>query len=121
MSNMSHELRTPLNSIISLSNILVRKVKDIISEKELGYLKIIQKNGKGLLAIINDILDLSRIDAGKERIDYAVFSLHSLVESVIEIVLPQAQEKKVKIVNNINPQLPHIKSDIKNVNILCKI
>ena len=65
------------------------------------------------MAIINDILDLSRIDAGKERIEYAVFSLHSLVESVIEIVLPQAQEKKVKIVNNINPQLPHIKSDIK--------
>ena len=62
---MSHELRTPLNSIMALSKVLMLQTKQKISEEEISYLEIIERNGKNLLALINDILDLSKIEAGR--------------------------------------------------------
>ena len=79
LSNMSHELRTPLNSVIALSGVLGRRLRTKIPEEELGYLEVIERNGKSLLALINDILDLSRIESGREEVIPACFSMQELV------------------------------------------
>lgn len=111
LSNMSHELRTPLNSIIALSGVLTRKLKNDLQEDEYKYLSIIEKNGKQLLAIINDILDLSRVESGKEEIKLSRFSVSSLVDSILESLEPLATEKGLKLVNTISKDLPALESD----------
>ncbi len=111
LSNMSHELRTPLNSIIALSGVLTRKLKNDLPEDEYKYLSIIEKNGKQLLSIINDILDLSRVEAGKEDINLSRFSVSSLVDSILESLEPLATEKGLKLVNTISRELPALESD----------
>ena len=111
LSNMSHELRTPLNSIIALSGVLTRKLKDDLPEDEYKYLSIIEKNGKQLLSIINDILDLSRVESGKEDINLSRFSVSSLVDSILESLEPMASEKGLKLINTISTELPELESD----------
>lgn len=111
LSNMSHELRTPLNSVIALSGVLNRKLKNQISEDEYSYLGIIEKNGKQLLSLINDILDLSRIEAGKEEISYSEFSLSSLVNGIIESLEPIAGQKGIGLINHVQANIPTIISD----------
>ena len=83
LSNMSHELRTPLNSVIALSGVLGRRLEGKVPEEEYGYLEVIERNGRNLLALINDILDLSRIESGREEVRREPFSLVSLVEEVV--------------------------------------
>ena len=111
LANMSHELRTPLNSVIALSGVLTRKLKDQITEDEYNYLGIIEKNGKLLLTLINDILDLSRIESGKEELNITRFNIYNLVSSIVESIEPVASEKKLHLVNTITINLPEIESD----------
>jgi len=94
---MSHELRTPLNSVIALSGVLSRKLKDQISEEEFSYLDVIQRNGKHLLSIINDILDISRIEAGREEFEISTFNLCNCVNDIIEMIKPQILEKNLEL------------------------
>jgi len=116
LSTMSHELRTPLNSVIALSGVLGRRVKGIIPEDEYNYIGIIERNGKNLLYLINDILDLSRIEAGKEETYFTKFSARDLVESIVNTVEPNAKEKKITLKNNIALDLPVIISDNSKCN-----
>jgi signal transduction histidine kinase/DNA-binding response OmpR family regulator/HAMP domain-containing protein len=111
LSNMSHELRTPLNSVIGLSGVLKRKFKDRISEEEYNFMEIIEKNGKQLLSLINDILDLSRVEAGKEEVSYTQFTIAGLVEPILNSLFPLIQEKNITVANRIEPDLPMIVSD----------
>jgi len=111
LSNMSHELRTPLNSIIALSGVLTRKLKSSLAEDEYKYLSIIEKNGRQLLSIINDILDLSRVESGKEEINISSFSISHLVDSIVESLDPIAAEKGLNITNAIPADLPSLMSD----------
>lgn len=111
LSNMSHELRTPLNSVIALSGVLSRKLNGTIPDEEFNYLGIIEKNGKQLLYLINDILDLSRIESGKEEINIARFNIYNLVTSIVESIQPLADEKGIRLINNIENDLPEIKND----------
>lgn len=97
LSNMSHELRTPLNSVIALSGVLGRKLKSIIPADEYSYLEVIERNGKNLLLLINDILDISRIEAGREEIDITNFTAQSLVEDLISLIKPQADLKNIEL------------------------
>jgi signal transduction histidine kinase len=99
LSNMSHELRTPLNSVIALSGVLNRRLRGTVPAEEHGYLEIIERNGKQLLALINDILDLSRIEAGKEELSLGHFSIRELVGEVAATLDPQAREKKIALRN----------------------
>lgn len=101
LSNMSHELRTPLNSVIALSSVLTRRLRGLIPEEESGYLAVIERNGKNLLALVNDILDLSRIEAGKEEITVSQFTLRELIGEVVDMVEPQAQEKGIVLLYQI--------------------
>nr|WP_320024473.1 response regulator [uncultured Acetobacterium sp.] len=111
LSNMSHELRTPLNSVIALSGILNRRLKNEIPEEEYSYLEVIERNGKNLLALINDILDISRIEAGREEIDITTFNVNQLINDVVEMLAPQASEKNISCINAARDTAVYINSD----------
>ena len=112
LSNMSHELRTPLNSVIALSGVLSRRLQKSIPEEEFGYIEVIERNGRYLLALINDILDLSRIESGKEEIILNRFTLKELMDLVLPTVEPQATEHQVTLTSIMHDDLPVIISDL---------
>ena len=111
LSNMSHELRTPLNSVIALSGVLNRRLAGKVPEEEYSYLDVIERNGKQLLSLINDILDLSRIEAGREEIEFNRFNARELISEVVEMITPQASQKSIVIGYSNGTDLPPIKSD----------
>ena len=98
LSNMSHELRTPLNSVIALSGVLNRRLFKKIPDEEYSYLEVIERNGKHLLSLINDILDISRIEAGKEEVEITNFDVSELISEVILMIKPQAQQKNIELI-----------------------
>ena len=83
LARMSHELRTPLNSVIGFANILLKNKAGNLRPQEMTYLERIQENGKHLLTLINDVLDLSKIEAGKIEIEQTAFVLNDLVREVV--------------------------------------
>ncbi len=99
LSNMSHELRTPLNSVIALSGVLSRRLTNKISDEEKSYLEIIERNGKNLLALINDILDISRIEAGREDVEISEFRVNQVVSEVLEMMEPLAHQQNISLFN----------------------
>ena len=113
ISNMSHELRTPLNSVIALSGVLNRRLGKLIPEEEYSYLEVIERNGKHLLELINDILDLSRIEAGQEEIDISQFDLNELVTEIVSQIRPLAEQKNIELLQIHHPNLAPISSDYK--------
>ena len=83
MANMSHELRTPLNSVIGFANILLKNRSGQLEDKELGFLERIMANGKHLLTLINEILDLSKIEAGRMELDLETVELEPLIDETL--------------------------------------
>ncbi len=111
LSNMSHELRTPLNSVIALSSVLKRKLKTSIPEEEYSYIDVIERNGKQLLDLINDVLDLSRIEAGRVEIEQTDINIKELINEMTALIKPQAREKDITLKSLIKEGLPILKSD----------
>jgi len=111
LSNMSHELRTPLNSVIALSSVLKRKLKGAIPEEEFSYIDVIERNGKQLLELINDVLDLSRIESGRIEIEQTDININELINGMITLIEPQAREKNIRLTSLIKEELPTIYSD----------
>jgi signal transduction histidine kinase/CheY-like chemotaxis protein/HAMP domain-containing protein len=111
LSNMSHELRTPLNSVIALSGVLNRRLKDIISNQELEYIAIIERNGRHLLMLINDILDLSRMEAGREELMLGSVRSPVLLREVVDMLRPQADEKDLALELQLSDDLIDIVTD----------
>lgn len=98
LANMSHELRTPLNSIILLSNLLIRSSKEKISNSVQEKIKVIYNAGNHLHKLINDILDLSKIEAGKIDLNYRYFNSNELIEELGEMFDQFAKEKNLKFI-----------------------
>ena len=111
LANMSHELRTPLNSIMALSRVLLVDAKDKLDDDENNYLEIVERNGKRLLSLINDILDLSKIEAGKMEILPNFISLGTLLQIIKENVQSLSEEKGLTLTLNITDNLPKIETD----------
>jgi len=111
ITNMSHELRTPLSSVIALSGVLCRSLAKQIPEEEHRYLEVIERNGRQLLTVVNDILDFSRVDAGYEEIDISQFDLSNLVTEVVSIISPIAKQKNIELLHHPNPDLLRMISD----------
>ncbi len=111
LSNMSHELRTPLNSVIALSGVLSRRLAGKINEEEYSYLEVVERNGKNLLALINDILNISRIEAGKEEIEVSEFNINDLITEIITILEPQLKNKKIEIIFSGSDTTVNVRSD----------
>ncbi|MFT3979362.1 MAG: ATP-binding protein [Ferruginibacter sp.] len=103
LANMSHEIRTPLNAIIGYSNLLQRQQQGDQSQQ---YINTIQRAGENLLAIVNDILDLSKIEAGMMRIEPFAFSVRSLADSVETLLAAKAAEKNLRLRISIDETLP---------------
>ena len=111
LSNMSHELRTPLNSVMALSRLLIMTAKPKLSAEEGNYLEVIERNGRNLLDLINDILDLSKIEAGRMDVVAKTFSPVSVVKMVVERVDPLARAKGLRLEIHFPPDFPRIASD----------
>lgn len=95
LANMSHELRTPLNSIIGFTEIILEEIDGPLTEYMEGDLKIIQKNGKHLLSLINDVLDMAKIEAGRMNLSYERFMFSELLEDVVDITSSLAHDKRL--------------------------
>jgi signal transduction histidine kinase len=91
LANMSHELRTPLNAIIGFSEVLTEQMFGEVNDKQMEYLKDIHSSGQHLLSLINDVLDLSKIEAGKMELDLSCFDLGLLLEHSATLVRERAQ------------------------------
>ena len=105
LANMSHELRTPLNSIIGFSAILLKTSKAVLEPRFYRFLENINTAGSYLLNLINDILDLSKIEAGKLRVNFETFDLRETITSVERVMKGTAQESQISIVTSIDPQI----------------
>ena len=96
LANVSHELRTPLNSIILLSNLLIKRCKDISIQDAQEKIKVIFTAGQDLLNLINDILDLSKIEAGKMELNYRYFNSSEIIEELSDLFNETAMEKDIQ-------------------------
>ncbi|GAB4579028.1 MAG: hypothetical protein Fur0022_17660 [Anaerolineales bacterium] len=97
LANMSHELRTPLNSIIGFTEIILEGIDGPLTEYMDGDLRIIQKNGKHLLSLINDVLDMAKIEAGRMNLTYERFMLSELIDDVLDITSSLAHDKQLYV------------------------
>jgi signal transduction histidine kinase/DNA-binding response OmpR family regulator/HAMP domain-containing protein len=102
LANMSHELRTPLNSILLLSRLLSENNTKNLTEEQTEYANVIQSSGHGLLLLIDEILDLSKIEAGKMELEYSITSAEELTENMNRLFMPLAKEKKIELNIRIN-------------------
>ena len=103
LANMSHEIRTPLNAIVGMADILART--PLTSEQE-GYVRVFRRAGDSLLSLINDILDLSKVESGRLELDVSSFDLQELLEKTLEFVAPRAHEKGIALTLDFAPSLP---------------
>ena len=106
LANMSHELRTPLNAILGYTELILDDIYGETPEKMRGVLDRVQRNGKHLLGLINDVLDLSKIEAGQLSLSLADYSLKDVVHSVFSAVELLATEKKLALKVEVPPNLP---------------
>ncbi|HWQ68454.1 MAG TPA: histidine kinase dimerization/phospho-acceptor domain-containing protein, partial [Patescibacteria group bacterium] len=111
LSNMSHELRTPLNSIIGFASILQDLAVSSLREKELQFTRHISESGEHLLALINDVLDLSKVEAGKLLLQPQAFPLREAIEAAVYTFRPQAKQKQQVLELSMDHDLPIIKAD----------
>jgi signal transduction histidine kinase/CheY-like chemotaxis protein len=111
LANMSHELRTPLNAIIGFSEILVDQTFGELNERQEKYVNNVLSSGRHLLQLINDILDLSKVEAGRMELEPSSFSVASSINSVITIVTPLAAQKHIALHVNVAPGLPPLNAD----------
>ena len=106
LANMSHELRTPLNAILGYTELLIDKVYGETPEKMQDVLQRIDSNGRHLLGLINDVLDLSKIEAGRLILTLGDYSLENVVHTVFSAVEPLAKEKQIAFNVEVPPDLP---------------
>lgn len=116
LANMSHELRTPLNAIIGFSEILMNNIVGDINDKQREYLKDIYTNGKHLHSLINDILDISKIEVKKMELNLEMADIKSIIEDSIVVIKEVANKKKIKLQINIDGDIEPIVIDVRRVN-----
>jgi signal transduction histidine kinase len=115
LANMSHELRTPLNAILGYAELLVDGVYGELPERPRGVLERIQNNGKHLLALINDVLDLAKIEAGQLTLTLEDYSLPDIVRSIITATEPLAASKGLKFSAMVQQGMPTAHGDSRRV------
>jgi len=111
LANMSHELRTPLNAIIGFSEVLRTRLSGHIQEREERFLDNINSSGQHLLGIVNDILDLSKIEAGRMEVSPETFQLRNAVEGVCSLMRGVSSRKNVSIEIDVEQEIPDIEAD----------
>jgi len=115
LANMSHELRTPLNAIIGFSEVLSERMFGEINPKQAEYLSDILASGRHLLSLINDILDLSKIEAGRMELEPAEFDLPAAIENTLILMRERAQRRAITVGRTVDGRLGTICADERKV------
>ncbi|MFM1841500.1 MAG: hypothetical protein RLZZ490_231, partial [Cyanobacteriota bacterium] len=111
LANMSHELRTPLNAILGLTEGVLEEIYGPLSTKQRQSLQTVERSGRHLLSLINDILDVAKIEAGEVELDCINLSVKNLCETSLVFIKQQAQKKNIQLIRKIPDNLPHIWGD----------
>jgi len=115
LANMSHELRTPLNAIIGFSEVLGERMFGALNEKQEEYLKDIHASGQHLLSLINDILDLSKIEAGRREMELTDFDLPATLDNALTLVRERAGRRGIALVLTVDERLAQVRADERKV------
>jgi len=115
LANMSHELRTPLNAIIGFSEVLTDRMFGELNEKQEEYLKDIHASGTHLLSLINDILDLSKIEAGRMELELTDFHLPTALDNALTLVRERAGRRSIALHTSIDNRLGEIQGDERKI------
>lgn len=116
MATMSHELRTPLTSIIGYSDMLLSGMTGELNEKQTTFIDSILKGGESLLNLINDVLDLTKIEAGRLELNRETVDLRAALLGVLPVVKPRAQDKRIRISTFLPTDLPPVWADPGKLN-----
>jgi signal transduction histidine kinase len=111
LANMSHELRTPLNAVIGFSEVLQERMFGELNEKQADYVNDIHSSGRHLLALINDILDLSKIEAGRMELEASEFDLPAMLETALTLVRERAQRHGIALSLETAPEVGIVRGD----------
>ena len=112
---MSHELRTPLNAVLGYTRMLLTKVYGDVPEKIGDVLERIEKSGRHLLGLINDVLDLSKIEAGQVTLSLNAYSIKEVVQNVVTAMQPLAAEKKLALKVSLPSEVPPAHGDERRI------
>ena len=115
LANMSHEIRTPMNAILGYSELLQDEVEDLGLQEILPDLQKIHQAGSNLLVLINDILDISKIEAGKFEFSYRTFQIKKFVEDLADTLRPQKEKNNNSFVLQIDPEVAQMHSDPERI------
>jgi len=115
LANMSHELRTPLNAIIGFSEVLTERMFGELNEKQAEYLKDIYASGTHLLSLINDILDLSKIEAGRMELELTDFDLPQAIDNALILVRERAGRRGIALEHSVAERLGEIRGDERKI------
>jgi hypothetical protein len=115
LANMSHELRTPLNSIIGFTGIIINELAGPLNLEQKKQLKMVQGSSRHLLNLINDVLDISKIEAGELEISCEKFSMRNVVNQVAESLMPLAEQKGLSFSVKIAPEVDMLTSDERRI------
>jgi len=115
LANMSHELRTPLNAIIGFSEVLSERMFGELNEKQEEYLKDIYASGTHLLSLINDILDLSKIEAGRMELELTGFDLPTALDNAMTLVRERAGRRSIALHLNVDERLGQVRADERKI------
>ena len=115
LANMSHELRTPLNAVIGFSEVLQVRMFGPLNEKQAEYVQDILHSGRHLLSLINDILDLAKIEAGRADVEASLFDLTAAIDNALVLTKERAVRRGLRLERNLDPQLGRIYADERKV------
>ncbi len=111
LANMSHELRTPLNAILGISESLEEQIVGNLNDKQLKYIQIVKESGRHLLELINDILDISKIEAGRMELDIRPLSVEKLCQSSLRMIKELAQKKSINVSFSVRGNVKVVRGD----------
>ncbi|MBI2323547.1 MAG: HAMP domain-containing histidine kinase [Chloroflexi bacterium] len=111
LANMSHELRTPLNAIIGFTDVMIQEMFGPLNAKQKEYLEDVRSSGTHLLTLINDILDLSKIEAGRVELDVTEFSLADAIENALTLVRERAARHGISLSADVAPDVGTVSAD----------
>lgn len=115
LASMSHELRTPLNSIIGFTDLILKSSKEPLTGHQRSGLEKVLRNARNLLQLINDILDISKIEAGRMTVFIEPITIESIISNSLMTVEPLIGDKPIKVVQRIQPGIPELKTDTQKM------
>ena len=115
LANMSHELRTPLNSILGMNEALQEQIFGVVNQRQIKALQTVEESATHLLALINDILDVAKIESGQVTLDITATAINGLCQSSLAFIKQQSHAKRIQVINQIPPHLPNLMLDERRI------